>query len=471
MQGCHTERKSVARRQEGIALIITLMVLMLVSALMVGFVSAIIADQRASGLDRDQTQAYAAAHAGLEQLTSDLSGVFTQDFSPDAARIASLTATPPTLTGFTFTDPDGASGYRINFTPDVNGNPAPENAAGSTISAGPYQGFRGIITPYDITVTARSRGGAEVRMRRTLQTVAVPVFQFGLFSENDLSFFAGPNFNFGGRVHSNANVYLASGNGTTLTLADRVTAVGEVIRTNLSNGWDTNTNYTGTVQVIKTAPSTYRNLARNEGSLVTNDANVQNEPTWTSLSVGTYASNIRNGRTGARRLDLPLVSQGAIPVDLIRRPLLNSNENTARPLVYDQRFFGMSAVRILLADTAAEIQQLPTVTQGSQPILLAAPGPTVVPSYRDYAGATAAGDASRPLAAMTRLVSAGGRRQPARQRLQGQSRRARDGWLHQDRNPASRHDADQRHLGGRDAGSAWSRHYRPEHRGQERVAP
>ena len=274
MQGFHTERESVARRQEGIALIVTLMVLMLVSALMVGFVSAIIADQRASGLDRDQTQAYAAAHAGLEQLTSDLSGVFTQDFSPDAARIATLTATPPTLTGFTFTDPGGASGYRINFTPDVNGNPAPENAAGSTISAGPYQGFRGIITPYDITVTARSRGGAEVRMRRTLQTVAVPVFQFGLFSENDLSFFAGPNFNFGGRVHSNANVYLASGNGTTLTLADRVTAVGEVIRTNLSNGWDTNTNYTGTVQVIKTAPSTYRNLARNEGSLVTNNPSV-----------------------------------------------------------------------------------------------------------------------------------------------------------------------------------------------------
>ncbi len=123
MQGFRYERESVARRQDGIALIITLMVLMLVSALMVGFVSAIIADQRASGLDRDQTQAYAAAHAGLEQLTSDLSGVFTQDFSPDAARIATLTATPPTLTGFTFTDPGGASGYRINFTPDVNGNP------------------------------------------------------------------------------------------------------------------------------------------------------------------------------------------------------------------------------------------------------------------------------------------------------------------------------------------------------------
>ena len=53
------------------------MVLMLVAALMVGFVASIIADTRASGLDRDQTQAYAAAHAGLEKLTSDLSTLFT----------------------------------------------------------------------------------------------------------------------------------------------------------------------------------------------------------------------------------------------------------------------------------------------------------------------------------------------------------------------------------------------------------
>ena len=66
---------------------------------------------------------------------------------------------------------------------------------------------------------------------------------------------------------------------------------------------------------------------------------------------------------------------------MIRRPLQNSAENTARPLIYDQRFFGMSAVRILLADTVAEIQQLPTVTQGSQPVPLAGAG-----SYRDYAG-------------------------------------------------------------------------------------
>ena len=133
------------------------MVLMLVSVLMVGFVTAIVADQRASGLDRDQTQAYAASHAGLEQLTSDLSDLFTADFSPNAAQIAALTATPPTLPGFTFIEPGGGSGLSHRLHARRRGQPgAGGSVNGSTISAGPYQGFRGIITPYNITTSTCS---------------------------------------------------------------------------------------------------------------------------------------------------------------------------------------------------------------------------------------------------------------------------------------------------------------------------
>ena len=73
-------------------------------------------------------------------------------------------------------------------------------------------------------------------MRRTLQTVAIPVFQFGMFSETDLAFHAGAEaFQFGGRVHTNGNLFLAPGNA--LTLSDRVTALGEVVRARLSNNW------------------------------------------------------------------------------------------------------------------------------------------------------------------------------------------------------------------------------------------
>ncbi len=231
-------------------------------------------------------------------------------------------------------------------------------------------------------------------MRRTLQTVAVPVFQFGMFSEGDLSFHAGATFNFGGRVHTNGNLYLAQGGGT-LTLADRVTAVGEVIRTNLSNGTDTLTSWNGTVSVIRALPSTYRSLGRTEGSLVTNNPAVQNEPSWTALSVGTYASNIRNGRTGARRLDLPLVSQGARPIDLIRRPARNSNENTTQPLIYQQRFYGKASLRILLSDTRNALMELPTVLTATEPVLLG--GPLTQDEVLDY-GVTPADNMRSPLA-------------------------------------------------------------------------
>ena len=369
MRPCSSGRRTAAR-EDGIAMIVTLMVLMLVSALMVGFVTAIVADQRASGLDRDQTQAYAAAHAGLEQLTADLSGLFATDFSPTAAQINNLTANPPTLTNFTFVEPGGGSGYRINFTADPQGNPSPEATTGTTISAGPYQGLRGIITPYNITVTARTPGGAEVRMRRTLQTVAMPVFQFGQFSDADLGFHSDQDFEFGGRVHTNGTLYVAQGGTTSsrLSLPDRITAVNEVIRTHLMNGYDGSSDYRGTVRVIKNPPNNYRNLARDEGSLVANDFAVLNEPRWTSLSVGTYASNIRNGRTGARRLDLPLVSQNAAPIDLIRRPA-TPNEDTANPVVFNQRLFAQASIRILLSDLPTSITSLPMVT-GTDPIQL-----------------------------------------------------------------------------------------------------
>ena len=359
-----------AAGDEGMALVTVIMVMMLVSALMVGFVAAVVADNRASGLDRDQTQAYAAAHAGLEKLTSDLSNLFLTDFSPSPAQIGGLLADSPVVPGFQYVEPDGSSGYKVTWDfSDASGNPAPDPTSEGTITHGPYQGFKGLITPYNITVTARSTGGAEVRMRRTLQTIAVPVFQFGMFSENDLSFHAGADFNFGGRVHTNAHLYIAEGNGATLTLADRVTAVGEVIRTNLSNGWDTNTNYTGTVNVPTTIMANpvnniNRALKRTEGSLVGTVGSAANvgPPSWTTLSVGTYHSNIRNGLTGAKRLDLPLVSQGAVPVDLIRRPLQNSNESVTAPLIYQQRYFSQASLRILLSDTAADITNLPTVT-------------------------------------------------------------------------------------------------------------
>ena len=399
-------------RESGVALLSAILVLMLMSALLVGFMAMVNSDQNASGINRDQTQAYAAAHAGVEKLTADLGQLFQTNFAPTNAQVNNLTvaANEPTLTGITYQAPNGGSGYRITYTdlvgpnglPPADGSPDLENQNGSPITAGPYQGLVGLITPYNIEVTARTSGGAEVRMRRTMQTVGIPVFQFGIFSENDLSFFAGPNFAFGGRVHTNQHLWLKQDSGNTLTLQDRVTAVGEIIRTHLANG--VSGSHTSTVRMAlaagcPAAPTAANASCRNlgtttctdaacEGSLVNTLGSATNEPAWTNLSMGTYNGWIRNGRTGARRLDLPVVSDGARPVDLIRRPPPGVASEDPAGNVGRQRFFNMATLRILLSDTQAELTNLPGVVGTPIPLQ----GFLTIGAADVVAGSLAAGD-------------------------------------------------------------------------------
>ncbi|MEO5819222.1 MAG: hypothetical protein ABIT71_01845 [Vicinamibacteraceae bacterium] len=373
------KRPMPRNRESGVALLSAILVLMLMSALLVGFISMVNSDQSANGINRDQTQAYAAAHAGVEKLTADLGELFQTNFAPNATEIGNLTvvAKQPTLGGISYLRPNGTTGYRISFNDVVApiGEPDLETPGGSTIQSGPYQGLVGLITPYTIEVTARTTGSAEVRMRRVMQTVAIPVFQFGIFSENDQSFFAGPNFSFGGRIHTNQHLFLKQDDGNTLALQDRVTAVGEVIRAVLANGV---ASHNGTVRMAKAAGcpnagsatnlALCRDLAATEGS-VTGGPGSGAWGGWSTLSATGYNGWIKNGLTGARRLDLPLVSNGARPVDIIRRAPATE---LATSDVHKQRFYSMGTLRVLISDQRADLTALPNirVTAGVSPMPL-----------------------------------------------------------------------------------------------------
>lgn len=358
--------KQLKSNESGMAIITALLVLALASGLMAGMFAALLANQQSHATDRDQSVAYAAAHAGLEKLTAGLAQLFETDFSPNATQIGVVDNTPPSITGFEYTAPGGTtgSGYQISFTPDGSGNP--QSNPDTDITTGPFEGLKGLVTPYTITITARSTtGNSEVRLRRELQTVAVPVFQFGVFGEKSLGFHAGPNFDFGGRVHTNERLYLASGDGATLTLRDKITALIEVVRNRISNGQLISaTDHEGTVSlptVIGGAPGTYRSLASTEssGTMATPWAG------WKNLSEVTYHTNIRTQATGAKELRLPLVSAGARPIDLIRRPVVLSNENTANAVVFGQRYFAQASLRILLSDRSTDITDLPGIVAGA----------------------------------------------------------------------------------------------------------
>ena len=357
------------RRDSGIALLTTLLLMLLMSSLLVGFVLLISSGQKLSGYNNDYSKAFYAAEAGMEKLTADIGTLFDTNYSPTGAQITALQTTAPPLAGINYVQYNGSSGYLISFPTDTNGNPL---ATTNVIDSGPYAGMTALQTLYTLSVTARTTSGSEVKLQRTTQTVGIPMFQFGVFSSTDLSFFPGPNFSFGGRTQTNGNLFLASG--SSLTLSQPVTAYLNVIRTNLSNGFPTTTgSYAGSVNVFNGSGT--RPLAFTEGSLTGTIGSSAN-PNWSSISLGSanYAGNLRDGATGANQLNLGIVLLGngtTQPVDMIRRPVVN--ENVA---VTNLRYYAQASLKILLSDNSTDISSLPCIDTSTAPFdlsLLAKP--------------------------------------------------------------------------------------------------
>ena len=367
-------RSKRVRHDAGIALITTILLLLLMSSLLVGFTVLLYTDIQLSGASNDQVRAFYGAEAGMEKMTANLGNLFSQNYSPSIGQINAISSTPPVLQGIQFLKGDGSSGYSIQPQAfDGNGNPAPTI---STIKSGAYQGMTAMATEYTLLVNARTTDGKEVTLRRTTQTVGIPMFQFGVFCDMDCAFFAGPTFNFGGRMHTNGNLWLASG--STLTMSDKVDAFKDVIRTNLSNGFPTATNYTGTVN-ITTSPGSgnFRALAMNEGSLVGTIGSGAN-PNWGTISLGStnYAGNLTDGKgstfpnasTGAKQLNLGIVTIGGgttQSIDIIRRPKVGESAN-----ITAERYYAQASLKILLSDDPGDIMGLPCIDSSKQPFNL-----------------------------------------------------------------------------------------------------
>lgn len=232
------EKQAVRTKCEsGVALISTLLVLLLVSALVVGMSYMVMTDQHLGANNLNRESAFYGAEAGMEKLTADIGNKFAQNGDVLCSDLTSApVSTPPAPTivpGITYTNAAGASTYTATNT----GCPAaPTSTTATILPPSPYAGMSGVITPYTLAVTAQADNGSEVKLQRQIQLVAIPVFQFGIFSQTDLSFFAGPAFDFGGRVHTNGNLWLAANPGP-LYLGDKVTVSGQVVRSNLENGY------------------------------------------------------------------------------------------------------------------------------------------------------------------------------------------------------------------------------------------
>ncbi|PYU22099.1 MAG: hypothetical protein DMG32_19030 [Acidobacteria bacterium] len=347
------------RGDHGIALLTTMIILLLLSAMVVGVSWLVLDDQKLGGNNTDRQRAFYGAEAGMESLTASLENLFAANYAPDKTAINNLLTTPgppsniPGVQYIAAGSSSPGSGYQISFTPSPSNANLPASSFG-TISSGTYSGLVGLMTPYTLTVTARTTPGSEVKLQRVTQTVGIPIFQFGFFSQTDLAFFAGPNFNFGGRVHTNGNLWLAEGDGSTLTMSQKVTAAGEIISKNLENGWLTSSSYTGTVN-ITTGSGVADLTSQSPSQSVLGNSNYYGnigsyDTTFKSMANSVYNNHIAVAETGVRPLNVSIATPaiGGQPIDQIRRP--QHNEDTTNSAKLAERYYSQTSLRVLLSD-------------------------------------------------------------------------------------------------------------------------
>jgi hypothetical protein len=355
--------KITPKSQQGVALVAVLLMLALMSAMAVALVYKVNHEQHLQAADSGNTAAYYGAEAGMEKMMADLSLLYTQVAAPTTCDIANLQNAPPPQAAVGSTYPE-----YVFTVPGAGGGCVAPPTTVQTISSGPNAGLEAGIVRLSLQVTADSQAGDEARLIRNVEVAQIPVFQFGVFSDSDLSYFPGPNFDFAGRVQTNGNLFLAEGAGSTLTFHSPIRAAGDVVRDQLANGASTTAQgRTGNI-LVPTAPSgcdgaqpACRNLTvnPNDGSSIGGPTATYSpngtggvNPIWNSLSTSTYAGMILSGTTGARQLTLSFVQPGVGPIEIVRRPLLGEAPTS---LVGESRLYNQAQIHVLLTDDPAEL--------------------------------------------------------------------------------------------------------------------
>ena len=131
-------------REKGVALITSLMVLLLISAIVVGMCWMVMTDQRLGGNNQSRELAFYGAEAGMEKMTTDVANVFATSGSLTAANVTTITAAPPNLIpGVKYLNPPAS--FNLSVYPRRIRNPATTPRFCHPV---PYAGMQGLITPF-----------------------------------------------------------------------------------------------------------------------------------------------------------------------------------------------------------------------------------------------------------------------------------------------------------------------------------
>ncbi len=373
--------KSKDRRSQGFTLIASLLMMLLLSGIAIGLMMMVNTEGRVGSSDLQNNLAYHAAEGGIEKMYSDLTAVFQNAQAPAPSVICGVgsTSNEPSMVGVTWTQYSVMPGSTQSST-----CPTSLTSTWGQVTAGPNKNLWAQIIPVNMLVTASMLGGQEVSMARSAQVALIPVFQFGVFSDSDLSFYNGAPLDFAGSVHTNGDLYPVPGVGSSVTFHANVSAYGNIVRNQLPNGFSSLSQYNGSAYVSTvsgatgcasppTAPAasgTCILMASPSASSPYGDGSVTgagsasaqsgsnyNSSNWNTFSAstayqlinGNYGSQTTQG-TGATKLTMPFVSGTTLPNELIRQP-----QSTDTTSLSQSREYNMAQIHVLLADDPADL--------------------------------------------------------------------------------------------------------------------
>jgi hypothetical protein len=292
------------------------------------------------GNDYSNTQAFYAAQASLELMSRNFNRVFDIRLNPTTADLDNVRNRIPNLPSF-------------GFNQDITQTAASQNV---TIEEGPFSGLISLRDPWVLSSTATYGNGADVQLTRSFFNHRIPIFQFGIFYNDDMEFHPGPRFDFGGRVHSNSNIFMQAQTG--LYFRSRVTAAGEIVHDVARNG-SPYTDWGDNVWVARpgqTDPLTFPKLT--EGSVVNGPDLSNSDPDMPNGTVNSNwdTFNLRFGGnllSRQRQLLLPLqINTGNDPIEIVRRGVPPGNEDE---VLAASRYYNKPGIRITLSDSQSRL--------------------------------------------------------------------------------------------------------------------
>lgn len=391
--------------ETGAAMVITLLVLALLLAFVALAVSRTTSETIAAGNDALETRTFEAAHASLEVMTRNFDKIFDEKLVPEPADLDRIEAQYPPG----FTDP-----YDFRQTIEQTGDTEVKVMTGER-----FQGLNSLRDEWQLDSVATEKStGVQVALRRKFLNDRIPIFQFGIFYDDDLEFHPGPRFDFGGRVHSNGSMFLAAQTG--LYFSSKVTSASHIFTDVQKNGFPY-TNWGDNVH-IRNASGTYVRLRNDMGSVLQNPVNgaaVVGNPLPTAYASANWPTNQGafqgNLLANQSTLDLPLKLNSNINgldldlVELVKRgkavgDLWNDGTGTdSAPTIVpvsattkddritaSERYYNKTGIRVSLADSKAK---LPGCVDGSGTAVVGACGVRLDGDATGTGADAAAGDA------------------------------------------------------------------------------